>query len=308
VLREFSPVSGLSADDGLGRAPASAWRDTLPAVTDDIRRPGVLIATGRTAEVYAWGDDRVVKVLRRGFPHELGEAEARAAGLADRAGIGAPAFFGPTRVEGRFGLMYERIDGDSMMARLVARPWSVGRHAAVLGRLHAGMHQASGDPLPPFRDRFVAAVTGAARYAGEAASAALARVEALRDGSALCHGDFHPGNVMMSASGPRVIDWLDASCGPPAADVARTLFLLRDGRLPRDLPLTRRLRITLLRRRFVAGYLAAYGRRWPLDLDEVRAWRLPILVARLDEDIPEERDHLRRLIGEEVERARLGRV
>ena len=271
-------------------------------MTDDSRRPGVLLATGRTAEVYAWGDDRVVKVLKAGFHDELGEAEAKAAGLADRAGIGAPAFFGMTRVVGRFGLVYERVDGDSMMAQLITRPWSVDRLAAVLGRLHAGMHDASGDALPPFRERFVAAVKGAARHAGDAAtSAALARAEALPGASAICHGDFHPGNVMMSASGPRVIDWVDASCGPPAADVARTLLLLRDGHLPRDLSLARRVRISLLRHRFVAGYLAAYRRLRPLALDEVRAWRLPILVARLDEDIEEERDHLRRLIGEELD-------
>ena len=286
-------------------ASASAAADTLLAMTDDSRQPGALLATGRTAEVFAWGDDRVVKVLRPGFPDELGEAEARAAGLADRAGIGAAAFFGPTRVEGRFGLVYERVDGDSMMAHLVARSWLVGRLAAVLGRLHAGMHEVFGETLPPFRDGFVAVVKRAAKYVGAAAtSTALARVEALPDGSSLCHGDFHPGNVMMSASGPRVIDWIDASCGPPAADVARTLFLLRDGHLPRELPLARRLRIKLLRRRFVAGYLAAYGRLRPLDLDEVEAWRLPILVARLDEDIDEERDHLRRLIGRELGRVR----
>jgi aminoglycoside phosphotransferase (APT) family kinase protein len=274
-------------------------------MTDASHQPGVLLATGRTAEVFAWGADRVVKVLRPGFPDAQGEAEARAASLADRGGIGAPAFFGTTRVDGRFGLVYERVDGDSMMAQLLTRPWSVGRLAAVLGRLHAGMHDASGDALPAFGDRIVAAVTGAARYADEAStSAALARFEALRGGSAICHGDFHPANVMMSAAGGRVIDWVDASCGPPAADVARTLFLVRDGQLPKDLPLARRVRISLLRRRFVSGYLAAYRRRRPLDLDEVRAWRLPILVARLDEDIEPERDHLRRLIGEELARGR----
>jgi aminoglycoside phosphotransferase (APT) family kinase protein len=277
--------------------------DTLRAMTEDSRQPGVLLASGRTAEVYAWGDDRVVKVLKPGFPDELGKTEARAAAVADGAGIGAPAYFGNMRVQGRFGLLYERVDGDSMMARLVGRSWAVGRLAALLGRLHAGMHDAAGDALPPFGDAFVAAVQGGARYAGEeAATAALDRIDALATGSSICHGDFHPGNVMMSASGPRVIDWLTASCGPPAADVARTLLLLRDGHLPRELPLARRLRISLLRRRFVAGYLAAYRSRRPLDLDEVRTWRLPMLVARLDEDIESERDHFRRHIGDELKR------
>jgi aminoglycoside phosphotransferase (APT) family kinase protein len=278
----------------------------MRAVTDaaDAVDRGALIAEGRTAQVYALGDDRVVKVLRTGFPDEQGNAEALAARLADGAAIGAPAFFGTTRVDGRFGLIYERVEGESMLEHLTARTGSSGSLATTLGTLHAAMHQASGHALPPFRAAIEAALGGSARHAGKGAvGVALRRLHRLPEGTAICHGDFHPGNVMMTASGPRVIDWLTASSGPPAADVARTLFLLRDGQLPREIPVLRRLRIALLRRRFVAGYLDAYRRHRPLDLDEVRAWRLPTLVARLDEDIEPERDHLRRLIDAELSRA-----
>lgn len=265
---------------------------------------GALLAEGRTAQVYEYGDDRIVKVLRPGFPDAQGEAEAFAASLADRAGIGAPAFFGSTRVDGRFALVYERVDGESMLERLTSRAASVGSLATTLGTLHAAMHQAAGEALAPFRAATETALAGSQRHAGvEAVSAALGRVRNLPDDAALCHGDFHPGNVMMSASGPRVIDWLTASSGPPAADVARTLFLLRDSRIPRELPILRRVRISLLRRQFVAGYLNAYRRHRPLDLGEVGAWRLPTLVARLDEDIEPEREHLRVLIRAEMARA-----
>ena len=266
---------------------------------------GALLAEGRTAQVYEFGDDRVVKVLRPGFPDAQGEAEALAASLADRAGIGAPAFFGSTRVDGRFGLVYERVEGESMLERLTSRAASVGSLATTLGTLHAGMHQAAGEALPPFRAAIETALEGSQRHAGAVTvSEALRRVRDLPDGTALCHGDVHPGNVMMSASGPRMIDWLTASSGPPAADVARTLFLLHDSRIPRGLPVLRRLRISLVRRQFVAGYLNAYRRHRPLDLDEVGAWRLPTLVARLDEGIESEREHLRRLIDGELRRSR----
>ena len=233
----------------------------------------------------------------------MGEAEEVAARLADRSGVGAPAFFGITRVDGRFGLLYERVDGESLVAHLTRRSLSVGRLAATLGTLHASMHEAGGGALPPLRESLVAAVIAGGRHAGRvAARLALSRIQALPDGAAICHGDFHPGNVMMSAAGPRVIDWLTASSGPPAADVARTLFLVRDSRMPRELPLLQRLRIALLRRRLVTAYLAAYRQGRSIDMDEVRGWRLPILVARLDEDIEPERDHLLGLI--EAERAR----
>jgi aminoglycoside phosphotransferase (APT) family kinase protein len=54
----------------------------------------------------------------------------------------------------------------------------------------------------------------------------LALLAEIDDGRrALCHFDLHPGNVIVSAKGWVVIDWLTASSGPPAADFARTLVL-----------------------------------------------------------------------------------
>lgn len=263
--------------------------------------PGDPIAVGRTAEVFAHGGDRVLKVLKPGFPDALGEEEAVAAAMADAAGIGAPRFFGTTRVDGRFTLIYERRDGPSMLERLIARPWMADRLGTTLGSLHAVMHQASAPELPDLGSAIRRAIRGAETHAGTDASArALARIEGLPAGDALCHGDFHPGNVMLGASGPAVIDWLTAGSGPPAADVARTLFLIRDGRSPPAASALRRRLIGLLRDRFSTGYLAGYRRRRALDLEEVAAWRLPILVARLDEGIEDERAHVRALIDDEL--------
>ncbi len=263
--------------------------------------PDPPIASGRTAEVFADGPDRVLKVLRPGFPDEQGEAEAAAAQLADRADIGAPHFLGATRVRGRFALIYERRDGISMLDRLVARPWQARRLGATLGTLHADMHAASAATLPDLGDAIRHAIRGAMTHAGDrAVDRALHRLDRLPSGSSLCHGDFHPGNVMLTGPGPVIIDWLTAASGPPAADVARTLFLLRDGHVPPGISALRRASIGLLRRQFSSAYLGAYRRRRPLDIPEVAAWRLPILVARLDEDIVDERDHVVRLIDQEL--------
>jgi len=43
----------------------------------------------------------------------------------------------------------------------------------------------------------------------------------------LCHGDFHPGNIMGPPGQEVLIDWLDARQGDPAADVCRTYVLMR---------------------------------------------------------------------------------
>jgi thiamine kinase-like enzyme len=44
----------------------------------------------------------------------------------------------------------------------------------------------------------------------------------LGEGTSLVHLDLHPGNVLLTASGPVVIDWPNAGRGSGLADVACT--------------------------------------------------------------------------------------
>ena len=55
------------------------------------------------------------------------------------------------------------------------------------------------------------------------AAAILARIDRLRrPADGLCHGDIHPGNVILTADGPRLIDWTFAIRAPAALDHALT--------------------------------------------------------------------------------------
>ena len=44
----------------------------------------------------------------------------------------------------------------------------------------------------------------------------------------LCHGDFHPGNVMCQGNQRYVIDWSAFHTGPPLSDIAHSYLLMRD--------------------------------------------------------------------------------
>ena len=51
------------------------------------------------------------------------------------------------------------------------------------------------------------------------ASGILALIDCLQQpGDGLCHGDIHPGNVIMTADGPRLIDWTFSIRAPAALD------------------------------------------------------------------------------------------
>jgi aminoglycoside phosphotransferase (APT) family kinase protein len=55
----------------------------------------------------------------------------------------------------------------------------------------------------------------------ETKSTILASLGELPNGNVICHGDFHPKNVLITTEGPVIIDWADATLGHPLADVDR---------------------------------------------------------------------------------------
>ena len=77
-------------------------------------------------------------------------------------------------------------------------------------------------------------------------------------GTSLLHGDLHPGNILLTADGPVVIDWTNASIGPPGADLAVTWLLIGAAQAPTSR--LERVPVALLRRLFVHAFLAATDR------------------------------------------------
>ena len=260
---------------------------------------GPRIADGRTAEVFEIDEERVLKLLRPGFPPRIAAHEAAVADIVSAVYPGAPRYLGMAQVGRRTGITFERVDGRTMDSIVREHPWRLRRLAQRLGELHATIHGADGSGLIDQRQALLAAI-------GEAPSdlpvavrdAAVGRIEGLPTGSSLCHGDLHPGNVILGPTRVVIIDWGNAQAGNPIADVARSLYLMRD--TPMHEPRIMRPIVAAIRARFAAEYLARYRQLRPLDAVELQAWRFPILVARLAENIEDERDGLRSAIAREV--------
>jgi Ser/Thr protein kinase RdoA (MazF antagonist) len=119
-------------------------------------------------------------------------------------------------------------------------------------------------------------------------AAAFSALAALPDGEAICHGDFHPANILLAPDRAVVIDWIDASLGNPLADVARTSIIAMGGA---TVQLSNRLLAGFVRL-FHAAYLRHYFRLRPGGEAEYRRWLPIVAAARLSENIPELEDWL----------------
>ncbi|MBN1246854.1 MAG: phosphotransferase, partial [Anaerolineae bacterium] len=101
---------------------------------------GEPIAYGRTAEIHALSDNRILKLCYDWVSEGAVRYEARIARAVHDAGLPVPAVGEVREVDGRFGVVYERVEGLSMFRVLAAKPWQLPRHARTLAVLHAQMH------------------------------------------------------------------------------------------------------------------------------------------------------------------------
>ena len=255
---------------------------------------GAPLARGRTAEVFAWKDGQVLKLFFDWVPPVWVETEAKVSRLVYEAGLPAPAIEGLVEVNGRRGIVFERVEGPSMLGEWKSKPLILVRSARQLAELHAATHALVGAELPANRQRLEGSIRAAQALPAPMKEAVLSALARLPDGDALLHGDFHPDNVIMTARGPIIIDWMTATRGNPLADVARTSMLLGLAALP---PGTRgRWVIEAGRKLYHATYLRRYLELRPASREEIAAWRLPILAARLNENIAPEQAQLLALI------------
>lgn len=176
----------------------------------------------------------------------------------------------------------QRAPGGTMTDAMTSRPWRIPRLVSRLGELHSTVHAL---PTPDWAttaewsvvERRLALVRFVLeRHSHRGLAAALEEVERLRPSldaaePVLCHGDFHPMNVLVDGDNTAVIDWTDAGIGDAHSDIARTawLFWFASTAAPRRAERSVLKSVApLLSRR----YLASYRRHRPVDPDRVRLW------------------------------------
>jgi Ser/Thr protein kinase RdoA (MazF antagonist) len=256
---------------------------------------GPKVGEGREAEVYAWGDDAVVKLYRPGYLGRRAEAVALAA--LDGHGL-APRLIDVVDRDGRQGVVLERLAGSDMLGLLPRQPWRVLGLARALAKAHRAVHEVRApEDLPDLRQVLAARIDDAA-LPQPLRAFTLRVLDGLPTGDRLCHGDFHPGNVLVAADRVGVIDWANAARGVPEADHARTLLLLRWADPLPGTPLITRALMAAGRSVFAHGYARTYG--GSQRLPRVDSWLTVHAAARLAEGIEVEQPTL---IGR-IERAR----
>ncbi len=237
--------------------------------------PGPLIGAGKEAEIFAWGD-LVVKRYRS--PDKKGSAFREAAILAavEALALPVPSVRGVRETDGRWEIAMTRAEGPSFGELAERERHRVPEILAGMVALHRRVHAAPGAQFVNLKRKLAAGIGRADAMLGAARARRLLEGLAARpDGDRLCHGDFHPLNIMGTIENAVIVDWLDAACGDPAADVCRT-FVLMQPHAPNE----------------VSAYVDAYCAAARISRDAVMVWLPFVAASRLSEGVAEEADGL----------------
>lgn len=189
--------------------------------------PSNLIGRGAQADVYLH-EGQAIKLFHPGTPEDAVLYEADIQQRVHLLGLPAPRVFGMAVLQDRFAILMEHVPGPSLGALMEKdRPHAMDYMAQAVN-LQAQLHRTQGTGLPSQRDKLFHRISSADALSQDVKRQLLDRLDSIASDCVVCHGDFHPYNILQTENGPVIIDWVDASCGSAGADACRTylLFLL----------------------------------------------------------------------------------
>ncbi len=237
---------------------------------------GKRIGTGNTAEVYEWESGRVIKLFKREYPLSAVEKEYANAMAVSSLDFPGPVAYELLSVEGRAGIVYDRVDGSSLYD-WVMRSNDISCCGRYLAELHKRILLHRLPQAQSYKDFLEWGIKKAWFNHEEKLKDFLGALEQLPDEDTLCHGDFHPGNVLLSEGKTAVIDFMNVCRGPMLYDAARTVYLIEFTPVPEGME--NRTLILRFKRDLAAAYLSEMG----IERESLNAFLYVITAARAGE-------------------------
>lgn len=266
---------------------------------------GDLIGKGMTAEVYEWGHDKVLKLYFDKFGDEWIKHEADIGYKLHEAGLPSPQVFDMVDIEGRKGLIFQRIFGKSILRHIEVEPWNLYYYAQQMAKVHFKIHKCTADGLPSQRERFSYTLKRSSEILGDKIPKILDYIESLPKGNNVCHGDLHFNNIIVSGNKFVAIDWNGAYTGNFLGDVARTCMIINSPAIPYGTLDIMNNTFQYVKRSIYWTYISEYMRLAKIKLEDIDEWMLPVAAAKLKDRVPGEEKWLMNIINKRLEKLAL---
>ncbi|MGG3670579.1 aminoglycoside phosphotransferase [Bacillus cereus] len=227
------------------------------------------IAKGNTAEIYLC-NNKVVKLFKEYLPNTESPYEAQKQKYAYSRGLHVPKVFEVTEIQGRQAIIMEYIKGKSIGELLLNNLSEAQHYISMCVNEQQKIHAISvrSDEIEQMEERLYRQIQSVQNLDEKQKKNILSKMDSIVFEPRLCHGDFHPFNLIMSNDYVKTIDWVDASLGDIRADVFRTYLLYSQSSVE-----------------LAEMYLHIYCRNTRISRNEIFQWAPIIIAARISENV-----------------------
>lgn len=226
-----------------------------------------VVGQGATTKIYRDGNTAIKLYINA--PSDEADNEAERQRFACNVGLPVPVVYGVRKLnDNAVALDMEYIDGQPLMQPGMGKDERKNAiHALVM--LQCEVHKVHASGLPKLTDRLTWKIKTTQYLEEPQKNNLLSLIARLNnDSENLCHGDFHPLNILYDGSKHWIIDWVDASAGNPLADACRTYLIFKQHMS-----------------RSAGIYLRTFCKETNSKQDDVLAWQPIIAAARLKENM-----------------------
>ena len=226
-------------------------------------------------------DDEVVKLFKPGHAKAELFNEAWIHAHVETAGIPVPEVRAVRCLDGRWALVQEYIEGQTLQQMMDEKP---RQYKKLIDRLIDIQLEVSSHKVPQLNntlDKMAKKINTLKEIDASTRYELLQRVQGMSRHTKLCHGDFVPSNVIILKDGRyKILDWAHATQGNAGADAAITY-----------------LRFCLTDEKLAEYYLKSYSLKADMAIQYIQQWMPIVAAAQLTKHIPEEKDLLMKWIS-----------
>lgn len=183
-----------------------------------------VLAVRNNKTIYRDGDD-CVKVFGDDFAKDDVLAEALNQARVEHTGLNIPKIKAVTMIDGKWAIVSEYIKGKTLDRLMTENPDKKHEYMEMFVDLQIKVQSCTCPLLPKLKDKMIRKISQADLDATTRYDLHT-RLEGMPKHNKLCHGDFNPGNIIITDDGtPYILDWSHATQGNASADVARTYLL-----------------------------------------------------------------------------------
>lgn len=183
-----------------------------------------VIATRPCKSVYRDGN-KCIKVFDAEYSKADVLNEALNQARIEETGLNIPKIIEVTTVDGKWAIVYDYIEGKTLAELIEEDRENKEKYIELLVDIQMSVHSKTSPLLIRLKDKMSRKIADCELEATTRYDLHT-RLEAMPKHNKICHGDFDPSNVIITADGtPYIIDWSHATQGNASADVARTYLL-----------------------------------------------------------------------------------